>query len=212
MPVRMSTSSSTRPACGHLLDTYIQADASEVVANFERHRARSSSSSRWVRGAIDKLPAGIKKEPEAVAETIANNMRKVIIDERATNPKYYDSMSELLDALIEEQPQGSHRIQGIPRASCSRPPRSSEPKSPTTDVSRTGPTTAPSERSSTSSAQRMTLPSPSISRFCNNKPRLLGRQPNQGTEGQECGQGGPARRLRPLDELMELMKARNEYR
>jgi len=42
-------------------------------------------------------------EPEAVAETIANNMRRVIIDERAMNPKYYDSMSELLDALIEEQ-------------------------------------------------------------------------------------------------------------
>jgi type I restriction enzyme R subunit len=33
-------------------------------------------------GAIDKLPAGIKNDPEAVAETITNNMRKVIIDER----------------------------------------------------------------------------------------------------------------------------------
>ena len=54
-------------------------------------------------GAIDKLPAGIKADPEAVAETIANNMRKVIIDERAMNPKYYDRMSELLDALIEEK-------------------------------------------------------------------------------------------------------------
>ena len=57
-------------------------------------------------GAIDKLPEGIKEEPEAVAETITNNMRKVIIDERAMNPKYYDRMSELLDALIEEQRRG----------------------------------------------------------------------------------------------------------
>jgi type I restriction enzyme R subunit len=59
------------------------------------------------RGAIDKLPAGIKKDPEAVAETITNNVRKVIIDERAMNPKYYDKMSELLDALIDQRRQGS---------------------------------------------------------------------------------------------------------
>ncbi|EUA94209.1 type I site-specific deoxyribonuclease, HsdR family domain protein [Mycobacterium ulcerans str. Harvey] len=29
-------------------------------------------------------------------------MRKVIIDERPTNPKYYDSMSKLLDDIIAE--------------------------------------------------------------------------------------------------------------
>jgi len=34
-------------------------------------------------GAIDKLPEGIKKDPEAVAETITNNMRKVIMWSRA---------------------------------------------------------------------------------------------------------------------------------
>ena len=56
-------------------------------------------------GAIDKLPAGIKKDPEAVAATITNNMRKVIIDEHALNPKYYDKMSELLDAIIEQRRQ-----------------------------------------------------------------------------------------------------------
>ncbi len=58
-------------------------------------------------GAVDKLPGGIKSEPEAVAETIANNIRKVIVDERPLNPKYYDRMSELLDAVLEERRQGS---------------------------------------------------------------------------------------------------------
>jgi type I restriction enzyme R subunit len=58
-------------------------------------------------GAIDKLPAGIKKDPEAIAETITNNIRKVIIDERAMNPKYYDKMSELLDAVLEERRKGA---------------------------------------------------------------------------------------------------------
>jgi type I restriction enzyme R subunit len=89
-----------------LLDTYIQAEASEVVADFKDTGLLQLIMEQGV-GALDKLPAGIKKDPEAVAETITNNMRKVIIDERAMNPKYYDKMSQLLDALIEQQRQGA---------------------------------------------------------------------------------------------------------
>ncbi|AQP47272.1 restriction endonuclease subunit R [Tessaracoccus aquimaris] len=87
-----------------LLDTYIQASASEIVSNFE-DTGLIDLIVKLGAGAIDKLPAGIRNSPEAVAETITNNMRKVIIDERAMNPKYYDKMSELLDALIEERRQ-----------------------------------------------------------------------------------------------------------
>ena len=87
-----------------LLDTYIQAGASEVVSNFE-DTGLIDLIVKLGAGAIDKLPAGIKKDPEAVAETITNNMRKVIIDEHALNPKYYDKMSELLDAIIEQRRQ-----------------------------------------------------------------------------------------------------------
>ncbi|MDP9340542.1 MAG: HsdR family type I site-specific deoxyribonuclease [Actinomycetota bacterium] len=88
-----------------LLDTYIQADASEVVGEFKDGLIQLIV--QMGAGAIAKLPAGIKKDPEAVAETIVNNMRKVIIDERAMNPKYYEKMSELLDALIEERRRGA---------------------------------------------------------------------------------------------------------
>ena len=87
-----------------LLDTYIQASASEIVSNFE-DTGLIDLIVKLGAGAIDKLPEGIKKNPEALAETITNNMRKVIIDERAMNPKYYDRMSELLDAIIEERRQ-----------------------------------------------------------------------------------------------------------
>ncbi|TQF73347.1 type I restriction endonuclease subunit R [Rhodococcus spelaei] len=87
-----------------LLDTYIQAGASEVVSNFE-DTGLIDLIVKLGDGAIEKLPAGINKDPEAVAETIANNMRKVIIDEHALNPKYYDKMSELLDAIIEQRRQ-----------------------------------------------------------------------------------------------------------
>ena len=38
-----------------------------------------------------------------MAETIENNVRRLIIDEMAVNPKYYERMSELLDALITER-------------------------------------------------------------------------------------------------------------
>ena len=86
----------------HLLDTYIQADASETVSNFE-NTSLIQLIVQMGAGAIDKLPEGIKKDPEAVAETIVNNMRKLIIDEQATNPRYYDKMSHLLDALLEER-------------------------------------------------------------------------------------------------------------
>ena len=94
----------------HLLDTYIQADASEVVSDFE-DAGLIDLIVKMGAGAIEKLPEGIKKNPEAVAETITNNMRKVIIDERPMNPKYYDRMSELLDALIEERRKGALEYQ-----------------------------------------------------------------------------------------------------
>jgi type I restriction enzyme, R subunit len=94
----------------HLLDTYISAKPSEVVATFE-DTGLIQLIVKLGKGAVDKLPEGIKKDREAVAETIVNNMRKLIIDERATNPKYYDKMSELLDALLEERRKGALKYQ-----------------------------------------------------------------------------------------------------
>ncbi|PJM92122.1 type I restriction endonuclease subunit R [Streptomyces sp. CB01373] len=93
-----------------LLDTYIQADASETVSDFE-DTGLVQLIVELGAGALDKLPKGIKSSPEAVAETVANNMRKLIIEEHATNPKYFDKMSELLDAIIEKRRQGAIEYQ-----------------------------------------------------------------------------------------------------
>jgi type I restriction enzyme R subunit len=87
----------------HLLDTYIQADPSETVASFDQGLVQLIVE-RGAR-ALDAFPAGIRRSPEAVAETIVNNVRKTIIDEHAMNPKYYDKMSALLDALIQQRHQ-----------------------------------------------------------------------------------------------------------
>lgn len=56
--------------------------------------------------AVDALPDRIKKNQESVAETIENNVRKIIINENPIDPAYYDKMSSLLDALIEQRRKG----------------------------------------------------------------------------------------------------------
>ena len=88
------------PSMRRLLDTYIRAEGSETLVDFEKL------------GLIElivekaKLNSGVSSSanvPEAMAETIENNMRKVVIDEQPINPKYYEKMSELLDALIKQR-------------------------------------------------------------------------------------------------------------
>lgn len=91
------------PAMRHLLDTYIRAEEMELVADFEELGLIDLIVQNGVEEASAILPSSIKDNEEAMAETIENNVRKVIIDEQATNPKYYERMSELLDALIEER-------------------------------------------------------------------------------------------------------------
>ena len=53
--------------------------------------------------AIKKLPESIKNNENAVSEVIENNVRRLIIDEKPTNPKYYDKMSILLNDLIRQR-------------------------------------------------------------------------------------------------------------
>ena len=90
------------PAMRHLIDTYIRAEESEVISAFDDMSLVQLIVERGA-DAVDSLPKDIKKNKEAVAETIENNVRKLIIDESPINPKYYDKMSELLDALIEQR-------------------------------------------------------------------------------------------------------------
>ncbi len=91
---------SYEPAMRHLIDSYIRAEESEVISDFDDLSLIQLIVQRGA-GAVDALPNGIKKSKEAVAETIENNVRKLIIDENPINPKYYEKMSELLDELIE---------------------------------------------------------------------------------------------------------------
>ncbi|MGO4575010.1 type I restriction endonuclease subunit R [Cupriavidus sp. 2TAF22] len=90
------------PAMRHLIDTYIRAEDSDTISAFDDLSLIQLIVERGP-SAVDALPKDIRENKEAVAETIENNVRKLIIDEQPINPKYYEKMSELLDALIEKR-------------------------------------------------------------------------------------------------------------
>ncbi len=90
------------PAMRHLIDTYIRAEDSRKISAFDDMNLIQLIVEQGV-NAVQELPEGLRTSREAVAETIVNNLRRVIIDEQPINPKYYEKMSDLLDALIQER-------------------------------------------------------------------------------------------------------------
>jgi type I restriction enzyme R subunit len=94
------------PAMRHLLDAYIRAEESEKLSAFDDLTLVQLIVERG-ESAMDALPRGLREDREAMAETIENNVRRLIIDEMAVNPKYYEKMSQLLDALIAQRRQAA---------------------------------------------------------------------------------------------------------
>lgn len=94
------------PAMRHLIDSYIGAEESRMLANFDDLSLVELLVERG-QDAINDLPKRIKSNKNAMAETIENNLRRVIIEESPTNPKYYEKMSILLDELIKHRKESS---------------------------------------------------------------------------------------------------------
>jgi type I restriction enzyme R subunit len=94
------------PAMRHLLDTYIQAEDSRKVADFDKMTLVQLIVERGEE-AFKSLPDGLRTKPDAMAVAIENNVRRVIIDEMGVNPRYYEKMSELLDSLIVARKKGA---------------------------------------------------------------------------------------------------------
>lgn len=89
------------PAMRHLIDAYISAEESKKVSAFDDMSLLQLIVERGIDEAVKALPRSIGKHKEAIAETIENNIRKLITDEQAVNPKFYERMSILLDELID---------------------------------------------------------------------------------------------------------------
>lgn len=88
------------PAMRHLIDSYIDSEDSRIIANFDNTSLVELLVEKG-KEALEDLPEDIKNDNDAMAETIENNVRRVIIEESPANPMYYEKMSVLLDELIK---------------------------------------------------------------------------------------------------------------
>ena len=85
----------------HLLNTYIQADAATGLGDLGALSLTELIIQTGIHDAIaKKLNEKGKLSKKAIAEGIINNVRKTIIREQLTDPKFYEQMSKLLDDLI----------------------------------------------------------------------------------------------------------------
>jgi type I restriction enzyme R subunit len=88
----------------HLINTYIQADSAKVLGDLETLSLTDLIIKTGIHNAIaQKLNAKGKASRDSIAEGIINNVRKTIIRDRLTDPRFYDEMSKLLDDLIKQK-------------------------------------------------------------------------------------------------------------
>ncbi len=88
----------------HLINTYIQADPATDLGNISSLSLTELIIDTGIHDAIArKLNDKGKLSRNAIAEGIINNVRKTIVREQLTDPRFYDEMSKLLDDLIRQR-------------------------------------------------------------------------------------------------------------
>jgi type I restriction enzyme R subunit len=87
----------------HLLNTYVQADPAADMGALGEMSLTELIIETGIHDAIArKLNEKGKLSKNAIAEGIINNVRKTIIREQLTDPRFYEQMSKLLDGLIKQ--------------------------------------------------------------------------------------------------------------
>ena len=87
----------------HLLNTYVQADPAADMGDLDSLSLTDLIIKTGIHDAIArKLNEKGKLSRNAIAEGIINNVRKTIIREQLTDPKFYAEMSKLLNDLIKQ--------------------------------------------------------------------------------------------------------------
>jgi len=87
----------------HLINTYIQADPAADLGELGETSLTELIIETGIHDAIArKLNEKGKLSRNAIAEGIINNVRKTIIREQLTDPRFYDQMSKLFDDLIRQ--------------------------------------------------------------------------------------------------------------
>jgi type I restriction enzyme R subunit len=86
----------------HLINTYVQADSAVTLGSMDDRSLVELIVETGIHDAIaKKLNEKGKLSNDAVAEGVINNIRKRIIRDQLTDPRFYEEMSKLLDDLIE---------------------------------------------------------------------------------------------------------------
>ena len=87
----------------HLLNTYVQADPATDLGKLSEMSLTESIIETGIHDAIArKLNEKGKLSRNAIAEGIINNVRKTIVRDQLTDPRFYEQMSKLLDDLIKQ--------------------------------------------------------------------------------------------------------------
>ncbi|MEO5957821.1 MAG: type I restriction endonuclease subunit R, partial [Opitutaceae bacterium] len=87
----------------HLLNTYVQADPAEEMGNLNSLSLTDLIIKTGIHDAIArKLNEKGQLSRNAIAEGIINNLRKTIIRDQLTDPRFYAEMSQLLEDLIKQ--------------------------------------------------------------------------------------------------------------
>ena len=87
----------------HLLNTYVQAVPAADLGELDQIPLTELIIETGIHDAIArKLNEKGKLSRNAIAEGIINNVRKTIIRDQLTDPRFYEQMSKLLDDLIKQ--------------------------------------------------------------------------------------------------------------
>ena len=87
----------------HLLNTYVQADQAADLGELGEMSLTELIIETGIHDAIArKLNEKGKLSRNAIAEGIINNVRKTIIRDQLTDPRFYEQMSKLLDDLVKQ--------------------------------------------------------------------------------------------------------------
>ena len=88
----------------HLINTYIQAEPADPLGEVDKYSLVELIIETGIHDAIaKKLNEKGKLSKRAIAEGVINNIRKTIIRDQLTDPRFYEKMSKLLDDLIKQQ-------------------------------------------------------------------------------------------------------------
>ena len=88
----------------HLINTYIQADPADLLGAVDNYSLVELIVETGIHDAIAKKFSQKRNlSRNAVAEGIINNVRKTIVRDQLTDPRFYEQMSKLLDDLIKQR-------------------------------------------------------------------------------------------------------------